>query len=113
MRSKLSVFGLGAGVLLAGMLATAASAQTPPGASRSAGTELSAPARLPSRARTRIRVMPSYYPYRTFSTDYPVPYPIEYPGPGFVRQCTSWLATENRVSGAVIVPRQRCWWQRG
>jgi hypothetical protein len=61
-------------------------------------------------ARTRIRVTP-LYPYRYFSTPYPVPYK-EYPGPGAVRQCTSWLAQENRVSGPVIVPRMRCWWER-
>ncbi|MET0538685.1 MAG: hypothetical protein ABWZ64_12190 [Xanthobacteraceae bacterium] len=62
-------------------------------------------------ARTRIRVTP-LYPYRYFSTPYPVPYKYEYPGPGAVRQCTSWLAQENRVSGPVIVPRMRCWWER-
>jgi hypothetical protein len=65
-----------------------------------------------TRPRTRIRVTPAY-PYRTFSTDYPVPYRYEYPGPGFVRQCSSWLAPENRPSGPVIVPRMRCWWQPG
>ena len=36
-----------------------------------------------------------------------------YPGPDAVRQCTFWLATENRPSGTVIVPRQHCWWERG
>ena len=36
-----------------------------------------------------------------------------YPGPEAVRQCTFWLATENRPSGTVIVPRQHCWWERG
>jgi len=66
----------------------------------------------PVRARTRIRVAPAY-PYRTVSTNYPVPYKYEFPGPGFVRQCTSWLAPENRVSGPVIVPRMRCWWEPG
>jgi hypothetical protein len=65
-----------------------------------------------TRPRTRIRVVPSY-PYRTYSTDYPVPYKYEYPGPGFVRQCTAWLAPENRPSGPVIVPKMRCWWQPG
>jgi len=72
------------------------------------------------RARTRITVTPRAritvtpaYPYRTYSTTYPVPYTYEYPGPGHVRQCTSWLAAENRLSGAVIVPRMRCWWQPG
>jgi hypothetical protein len=62
-------------------------------------------------ARTRIRVTP-VYPYRLYSTTYPVPYKYEYPGPGAVRQCTSWLAQENRVSGPVIVPRMHCWWER-
>jgi hypothetical protein len=65
-----------------------------------------------ARPRTRIRVAPAY-PYRLESTPYPVPYPVEFPGPGYVRQCRSWLATENRVSGPVIVPHMRCWWQRG
>ena len=45
--------------------------------------------------------------------DYPVPYKYEYPGRGYVRQCTSWLATENRVAGTVIMPQMRCWWQPG
>jgi len=65
-----------------------------------------------SRARTRIRVTPAY-PYRTYPTTYPVPYTYEYPGPGHQRECTSWLAAENRPSGRVIVPRMRCWWQPG
>ena len=65
-----------------------------------------------ARARIRIRVTPRY-PYRTQSLPYPPPYDIEYPGPGYVRQCTSWLAQENRLSGAVIVPRMRCWWEQG
>ncbi len=82
---------------------------------RDTGSTLSARAQATprtARPRTRIRVAPAY-PYRTFSTDYPVPYRYEYPGPGFVRQCTSWLAPENRISGPVIVPQMRCWWQPG
>ena len=66
----------------------------------------------PERPRTRIRVTP-LYPYRRESLPYPPPYDIEYPGPGFVRQCTSWLAREHRPSGTVIVPHSRCWWERG
>jgi hypothetical protein len=86
-------------------------AQFLPDATRS--PEIAAPSRSqPARARTRIRVTPAY-PYRTYSTTYPVPYTYEYPGPGHVRECTSWLAAENRPSGAVIVPRMRCWWQPG
>jgi hypothetical protein len=34
-------------------------------------------------------------------------------GPDSVRQCVSWLATEYRPSGTVIVPRMRCWWEHG
>jgi hypothetical protein len=91
-------------------LAFPAPAQTGPKATGGA-TELSSQSK-PVRARTRIRVTPTY-PYRTFSTPYPVPYQAEFPGPGFVRQCTSWLAAENRVSGPVITPQMRCWWQPG
>jgi hypothetical protein len=36
-----------------------------------------------------------------------------YPGPDAVRQCTAWLAPEYRLSGTVIVPKMRCWWERG
>ncbi len=50
------------------------------------------------RAPTRIRV------YRL---------PYGGPGPNAVRQCISWLAQEHRPSGTVIVPRMRCWWERG
>jgi hypothetical protein len=89
-----------------------AGAQTIPGSKNSPGaTEFSSQSR-PARARTRIRVTPAY-PYRTFSTDYPVPYKYEFPGPGFVRQCTSWLTPEHRLSGTVIVPKMQCWWQPG
>jgi hypothetical protein len=34
-----------------------------------------------------------------------------YPGPNAKRQCRSWLAREYRVSGQVIVPQMRCWWE--
>jgi hypothetical protein len=34
-----------------------------------------------------------------------------YPGPNAKRHCQSWLAQEYRVSGTVIVPRMRCWWE--
>jgi hypothetical protein len=36
-----------------------------------------------------------------------------YPGLDAVRQCTAWLAPEYRLSGTVIVPKMRCWWERG
>jgi hypothetical protein len=89
--------------------ASPAGAQIAPGAAKSRVTD--AYAQASPRPRTRIRVTP--YPYRTYSTTFPVPYEQEFPGPGYVRQCTSWLAPENRVSGAVIVPRMRCWWEPG
>jgi hypothetical protein len=98
--------------LIAAVTAGSARAETGDG---SANPGWSARAQAPSKAtrpRTRIRVVPRY-PYRTYSTDYPVPYEYEYPGPGFVRQCTAWLAPENRPSGPVIVPKMRCWWQPG
>jgi len=99
-------------IAVVGMLALAApaAAQTSNGA-KSGATEFSSQSQ-PPRARTRIRVTPAY-PYRTFSTIYPVPYQQEFPGPGYVRQCTSWLASEYRVSGSVITPQMRCWWQPG
>ena len=34
-----------------------------------------------------------------------------YPGPNAKRQCRSWLVREYRVSGPVIVPQMRCWWE--
>ena len=93
--------------------ASAAWGETAPGATspRAAATDVSAQSK-PVRARTRIRVTPAY-PYRLFPTTYPVPYQYEYPGPGFVRQCSSRLVAENRVAGPVIVPKMRCWWQPG
>jgi hypothetical protein len=87
---------------------------------RSGGaTEFSAQSRPDSgRARTRIRVTPAPVspdtsPYRPYSTIYPTPYKYDYPGRGYVRQCSSWLATEHRVAGTVLTPQMRCWWQPG
>jgi hypothetical protein len=77
-------------------------------------TDVSAQSRtkVRPRARTRVLVYPRY-PYRTFHTFYPLPYPVEYPGPGAVRHCVSNLVQEHRLSGTVLVPRVRCWWARG
>ncbi len=33
-----------------------------------------------------------------------------HPGPNSKRHCYSWLAKEYRISGTVVVPRMRCWW---
>jgi hypothetical protein len=38
-------------------------------------------------------------------------HPRREPGPNAKRYCRSWLAKEYRVSGPVIVPEMRCWWQ--
>ena len=65
-----------------------------------------------NRPRARIRVTPRY-PYRTESLPYPTPYPVEYRGPGYMRQCKSQLVQEPRPSGTVIVQRTQCWWERG
>ena len=63
---------------------------------RPAPTDSAAPKRAHPPAHIRVRpLLPSY------------------PGPEAVRQCAFWLATEYRPSGTVIVPRQRCWWERG
>jgi len=104
---------------LASAFASPGFAQSTPAAAgkRSVATEFSAQSRpQPARARTRIRVTPvnpETSPYRPYSTTYPVPYKYDYPGRGYVRQCASWLATENRVAGTVITPQMRCWWQPG
>ena len=60
-------------------------------------TESAAPAAQDSANGKRPRV--TIYPRR------------QHPGPNAVRQCRSWLVTEYRVSGPVITPQMRCWWQ--
>ena len=90
MRLGVAAFGLVAGLLLAVGGAAESSASAPPGfAERSAGTELAA------QSRPRITI----HPRRV------------YPGPNAKRYCRSWLAKEYRVSGPVVVPRMRCWWE--
>jgi hypothetical protein len=66
----------------------------------------------PRRARTRIQVRP-VYPYRRYHSVYPVPYPVEYPGPNAKRECVARYVQEYRPSGTVIVPRMNCWWVQG
>ncbi len=34
------------------------------------------------------------------------------PGPTARRFCRAWLAQEYRLSGPVIVPQMRCWWEQ-
>ena len=49
---------------------------------------------LAARSRPRITVYPRH----------------RYLGPNAKRYCRFWLAKEYRVSGTVITPQQRCWW---
>jgi hypothetical protein len=77
-------FGMAVIGLAAGLLAAAAATSE-----SYAGTELAA------QSRPRITV----HPRRV------------HPGPNARRYCRSWLAKEYRVSGPVVVPRMRCWWE--
>ena len=61
------------------------------------------------RARPRIRIQRE----QPAAWDYPRPGEYSWPGPGAVRQCEGWYATEYRPSGTVITPQQRCRWVRG
>jgi hypothetical protein len=56
--------------------------------------------------RPRIRVRPPA------ASPYPRPDDYSWPGPGAVRQCVDWYATEYRPSGTVITPQMRCRWVR-
>jgi hypothetical protein len=64
------------------------------------------------RPRTRLYVRPTY-PYRSFHSIYPLPYPVEYPGPNAHRECVGGYVTEHRPSGTVITPRLNCRWVAG
>jgi len=64
------------------------------------------------RPRARLRVRPAY-PYRNYHSIYPLPYPIEYPGPNAHRECVNRYVTEHRPSGTVITPRMSCRWVAG
>lgn len=62
------------------------------------------------RVRPRVRVYP--YPQPPF-WEYPRPGAYSWPGPGAKRDCRAWYVIENRPSGAVLTPRQQCWWVPG
>lgn len=59
------------------------------------GTSASRTETLSAQRRTRITVYPRQQRI----------------GRNAKRHCEAWLVKEFRVSGPVIVPRQRCWWQ--
>jgi|GEM_PF-3892841 len=62
-----------------------------------------------TRQRPRIRIQRTQPP----AWDYPRPGDYSWPGPGAVRHCVDWYATEYRPSGTVITPQMRCRWVRG
>jgi hypothetical protein len=74
----------------------------------SAAASARAQADPPRRAPPRIIITPR----QPSATPYPLP-GAAFPGPGHVRDCVAWLEEEPRLSGTVIVPRQRCGWVRG
>ena len=68
--------------------------------------EFSAQSHVEQPPRPRIRVQPpAAYPY-------PRPETYSWPGPGAVRHCVDWYATEYRPSGTVVTPQMRCRWVR-
>jgi hypothetical protein len=95
---------VGALAVAAGLLLVAGDAQ----AQSSGDPAYSSQSRRPP---TRLRVQPPYYPYRNYSTDYPVPYEYEFPGPNAVRQCKARLVQELRPRGPTVVPKMHCWWE--
>jgi hypothetical protein len=66
-------------------------------ASLATGSEASAQDRAESHRPPRIVIHPRHWTVE--------------PSPNAKRYCTSWLQKEARVSGPVIVPHMRCWWQ--
>jgi hypothetical protein len=58
--------------------------------------------------RPRIRVRPR----EPMAYEFPRPNTYSWPGPGAVRQCVDWYATEYRPSGMVVTPQMRCRWVR-
>jgi hypothetical protein len=87
-------------------------AAVPQAAGEAAVSDLSTQRRRVRRARLRIDVYPWVRSGRRIDI-YPRPYPFEWPGPNAQRECVAWLAPEARLSGPVIVPRQRCRWVGG
>ena len=81
-----------------------------------APTDLSSQQRA-RRPRTRITVYPRGVPLvgpRNFGvSEFPRPYPYDWPGPFAKRDCVGWLAWQRRPSGPVVVPLRRCWWVFG
>jgi hypothetical protein len=124
MKTKVTI-GMVAAVLLAGLAGAANSqtpefdrvfrAVTPQNQNQNQKQNQKAPQRrvaVQKRAPTRIIVRPLLRE-RLDSTEFPRSDYLGYPGPNAVRQCVSWLQPEYRLSGTVVTPQMRCWWQRG
>jgi hypothetical protein len=94
-------------VVVLGLLTSGPVAAEPVAPSSAAASAL-AQADPPRRVPPRIIITPR----RPGATPYPLP-GAAYPGPGYVRDCVSWLEEDPRPSGTVIVPRMRCAWVRG
>jgi hypothetical protein len=92
-------------VAVLGLLASGPVAAEP---ASSAAASARAQADPPRRAPPRVTVTPR----QPSATTYPLS-GAAYPGPGYVRDCISWLEPDPRPSGTVIVPRMRCGWVRG
>jgi hypothetical protein len=80
-------------------------------------SDVSAQRRRLRRPPLRIEVYPRGIPLigppgQGFNV-YPRPYPYDWPGPNAHRECVGRLVLEARLSGTVLVPRQRCWWAPG
>jgi hypothetical protein len=63
-----------------------------------------------TQAPSTTRVLPFTHEFAAQSRPRVTIYPRR-PGPNARRQCRSWLVKEYRISGPVIVPRMRCWWE--
>jgi len=108
------------GLVVVGMGGTAGAAPKTTAVQKgSAVSDISSQTRT-RRPRTRITVYPRNYMFppgigpRNFGvSEFPRPYPYDWPGPNAKRECVGWLASEARPSGPVVVPRRRCWWVSG
>jgi hypothetical protein len=96
-----------------GNVADASEAQRARSTDTAAISDVSAQSRRPRRANLRIIVRPPAVRRSLNFDEFPRPYPYDWPGPGFVRDCVGWLEPEWRPSGTVIVPRRRCAWVPG
>jgi hypothetical protein len=110
-RFALAIAGLA--LLAPGGAADAFETRATPSASAAGETDISAQSRRQRRANLRIIVRPPPVPRALRFDEFPRPYPYDWPGPGFVRDCVGWLEPEYRASGTVIVPRRRCAWVPG